>query len=276
MEAVPSSVDLDAYVARIGYAGDLRPTRAVLQRLHRAHATHIPFENLDILLGRPIRLDLESLQAKLVHRKRGGYCFEQNELLAAVLEHLGFAVTRLAARVRVGANRVSPRTHMLLRVDVEGTPWLADVGFGGAGILEPVPLAPGQEAHQDAWAYRVTESAGLWVLQSLDRGDWHDLYAFTMEPQHPVDYEVANYYVSTHPDSIFVRQVTAQRPSPEARYILRGRELTTQRPGSETSRTIVDNEELLQVLAETFGLVFPRGTRFVADDQIQRPPRSER
>jgi N-hydroxyarylamine O-acetyltransferase len=266
MEAMQPPVDLDAYLARVGYANDLHPSRSVLEGLHRAHATHIPFENLDILLGRPIRLDLASLQSKLVHGKRGGYCFEQNELFAAVLEHLGFAVTRLAARVRVGANRVSPRTHMLLRVDVEGAPWLADVGFGGAGILEPVPLAPGQLAHQDAWAYRVNESAGLWVLQSLYRGNWHDLYAFTMEPQHPVDYEVANYYVSTHPDSIFVRQVTAQRPTPEARYVLWGREFTTQRPGSESSRTIADNEELLQVLAETFGLLFPPGTRFVADD----------
>src|SRR5881398_483010 len=120
-----SALDLDAYLARIGYQGGLSPTAAVLKALHSAHVFSIPFENLDILLGRPILLDLESLQAKLVHGKRGGYCFEQNLLFAAVLEQLGFAVTRLAARVRRGAARLLPRTHMTLRVEVEGAAWLA-------------------------------------------------------------------------------------------------------------------------------------------------------
>src|SRR5690349_15099497 len=130
-----SPLDLDAYLDRIGYAGPRLPTRRVLEGLHLAHTTHVPFENLDILLGRPIRLDLDSLQAKLVRDRRGGYCFEQNTLFAAGLEQMGFAVTRLAARVRFGASRLLPRTHMLLRVDVEGEPFLADVGFGGSGLL---------------------------------------------------------------------------------------------------------------------------------------------
>src|SRR5438552_5613549 len=127
---------LDAYLARIGYTGPREPTPAVLEAVHLAHATHIPFENLDIQLGRPILLDLASLQAKLVHGRRGGYCFEQNTLFAAALEQLGFRVTRLAARVRIGATRLSPRTHMTLKVDVDEGSWLADVGFGGAGLLE--------------------------------------------------------------------------------------------------------------------------------------------
>src|SRR6266550_822553 len=134
------SFDLAAYLRRIGYAGELSPSRATLDALHRAHATAIPFENLDILLGVPIRLDLASLQAKLVTARRGGYCFEQNTLFAAALEQFGFAVTRLAARVRLNAVAVNPRTHMLLRVDVAGTSWIADVGFGGAGLLWPIPL----------------------------------------------------------------------------------------------------------------------------------------
>src|SRR5262249_24611720 len=97
-----TALDLDAYLARVGYTGDRAPSLAVLDALHLAHATHVPFENLGILLGRPVLLDLESLQAKLVRGRRGGYCFEQNALLAAALEALGFAVTRLAARVRAG------------------------------------------------------------------------------------------------------------------------------------------------------------------------------
>src|SRR5262245_62565608 len=118
-------IDLAAYFERIAYAGDRSPSRATLDALHLAHATHIPFEDLDILLGRPIRLDLASLQAKLVAGRRGGYCFEQNALFAAVLEQLGFAVTRLAARVRFRTDRVLGRTHMALRVDVGGVPLLA-------------------------------------------------------------------------------------------------------------------------------------------------------
>src|SRR5215471_14344829 len=138
-DAVVVPFDLPAYLRRIGYAGDLSPSRKTLDAVHLAHATHIPFENLDILLGRPIRLDLASLQAKLVAGRRGGYCFEQNALFAAVLEQLGFAVTRLAARVRFRTDRVLARTHMTLRVDVDGVPLLADVGFGGEGPMRPVP-----------------------------------------------------------------------------------------------------------------------------------------
>src|SRR2546422_1681671 len=119
------TIDLDAYFTRIGYAGVRRPTMETLRALHLAHATHISFENLDVLLGRPILLDLESLQAKLVRGRRGGYCFEQNALFAAVLERLGFTVTRLAARVRMGVTRVLPRTHMALAVEVDGGSWLA-------------------------------------------------------------------------------------------------------------------------------------------------------
>src|ERR1700732_3402975 len=153
------AIDLNAYLGRVGYTGDRRPTASMLRELHLAHATHIPFENLDILLGRPIQLDLESLQAKLVHGKRGGYCFEQNLLFAAALEGLGFSVTRLAARVRLGRAQLLPRTHMLLKVDVDGGPWLADVGFGGEGLLLPVPMSPGDVSRQDCWTYRVSEDA---------------------------------------------------------------------------------------------------------------------
>ena len=120
LPAADPALDLPAYLRRIGYAGGLAPTRTTLDALQLAHATSIPFENLDILLGVPIRLDLASVQAKLVAGRRGGYCFEQNALFAAVLEHVGFAVTRLAARVRLGHGIVRPRTHMTLRVDFDG------------------------------------------------------------------------------------------------------------------------------------------------------------
>src|SRR3954471_23716836 len=191
VNAAPLTLDLAGYLRRVEYEGALEPTEEVLRALHLAHATHIPFENLDILLGRPIRLDLASLQAKLVHGGRGGDCFDHNSLLAAVLEEIGFPVTRLAARVRSGATTVLPRTHMLMLVRCEGRTWLADVGFGAEGLVLPVPFGKGQVSEQYAWSYRVVPEEALWVLQSLHGGDWSDLYAFTLEPQLAVDYEVA-------------------------------------------------------------------------------------
>jgi N-hydroxyarylamine O-acetyltransferase len=261
--SVPAgALDLGAYLRRIGYGGKREPTPSALQALHLAHATHIPFENLDILLGRSIHLDLEHLQAKLVAGGRGGYCFEQNTLFAAVLRALGFDVTLLAARVRFGTNRVLPRTHMALQVHIDETAWLADVGFGAAGLLLPIRFEDRAEARQFAWTYRLAEEAGQWVLQSQRDGAWVDLYAFTLEPQLPVDFEVANHYVSTHPQSRFVQSLTAQRVEPEARHTLVNRDYSVDR-GSEIRRhSLRNDDELLELLADTFGLPFPAGTRF--------------
>lgn len=258
---VTAALDLDAYLERIGYAGEMRPDHATLAGLHLAHATHIPFENLDVLLGRPIRLDLPSLQAKLVAGHRGGYCFEHNLLFAAVLRKLGFAVTQLAARVRYRTTLLLPRTHMLLLVHADRADWLADVGFGGEGLLLPVPFGAGQPVRQFAWTYRVIEQGGPWVLQSLRDGNWQDLYAFTLEPQEQVDYELASWYTSTHPNSRFVQMLTAQLPTPAVRYVLRDRELTQDRGETVTTRTIARDEELLDVLAGTFGLRMEPGIR---------------
>jgi N-hydroxyarylamine O-acetyltransferase len=261
-ELRPDALDLEAYLGRIGYSGRLQPAHAVLEAIHLAHATHIPFENLDILLKRPIRLDLSSLQAKLVTGGRGGYCFEQNLLFSAVLQRLGFSVTQLAARVLYRSRRKFPRTHILLLVNVEDATWLADVGFGVEGLLLPVPFGGGREARQFAWTYRVVEAGGEWILQSLRNDTWTDLYSFSLEPQLAVDFEPANHYSATHPDSRFVRRLTVQLPTPEVRYLLRNRELVLDRGGTVTRRVLADDDELLAVLAETFGLRFPAGTRF--------------
>lgn len=257
----PARLDLAAYLERIGYSGELAPSLATLRALHLAHASRIAFENIDVLQKLPIRLDLDSLQAKLVTAGRGGYCFEQNLLFAAVLRELGFSVQPLAARVRYRTQLVLPRTHMLLQVDVDGENWLADVGFGAEGLLLPVPFGRGQEVRHFAWSYRVVEErAGLWVLQSLHDESWADLYAFSLEPQHPADFEMANHYVSTHPDSRFVHTLTVQLPTPEARHILRNRELIVDRGDQISSRVLEDDEELLSVLADTFGITLAQGT----------------
>lgn len=260
--ATADQLDLEAYLARIGCAPPLAPDLEALRRLHQAHVGAIPFENLDVLLGRPIPLDLASLEAKLVAARRGGYCFEQNTLFAGVLEALGFVLTRLAARVRQGATAVRPRTHMLLRVDLPEGPFLADVGFGGDGPLHPLPLVSGRESWLGGTGHRLRREAEAWVLEGTVEGIWTDLYVFTLEPQHPADYEMANYYTSTHPQSAFRLKLTAQRSWPEARIALRNRELVRRTANGTERITIRDPEHLLEVLDREFGLRFPPGTRF--------------
>jgi len=261
-QATLSQRDLDAYLKRIDYQGDRAPVRATLDALHLAHVGCIPFENLDILLGRPIRLDLPRLMAKLVRSGRGGYCFENNLLFAAVLEALGFEVQRLAARVRRNADRVRARTHMLLRVALDDGPWICDVGFGGYGLLKPLPLVEGRAFRQYAWTYRIKPEDDLKVLQLLQGGTWNDLYAFTLERCYPMDYEVANYYVSTHPESLFVKHLTVQRATPQARFLLSASELLIDNGDRQQRQAIAGHTARLDALRHYFGLLFPSDTRF--------------
>ena len=256
-------LDLEAYLQRIGYSGGLDPTVETLTGLHRAQVLSIPFENLDILLGRSIRLDLASLQAKLVRDRRGGYCFELNALFAAVLEHIGFAVTGLAARVSMGEERTTSRTHMILGVDIAGTRWLADVGFGGDTLLDPISFDDDQPVQQGAWAFRLVDEGEVRILWGLRADGWLDLYSFTQEPQLPVDYEVANHYTSTWPRSPFVTKIIAQRSGLDERWILIEDELRVERPDGTQRWRVASPDERLSVLAARFGLGFPDGTRFV-------------
>jgi N-hydroxyarylamine O-acetyltransferase len=267
MESSSQTVNLDAYFDRIEYAGPRKPTLETLTAIHLAHVTHIPFENLDVLLGRPIALDVASIQEKLIRNRRGGYCFEQNTYLGAALEQLGFQLTRLAARVRYGATRLLPRTHMLLQVDVEGHPWLADVGFGREGILEPIPMVFGSSVRQYHWTYRLAQEGSLWVLQLQKPTQWFDLYVFSLEQQHPPDFEVMNYYVSTHPESRFRRCLTVQHSSKEARYAIHNREFLVMEGHEVVAEPILD-DELLPLLEERFGLRFPLGTRIPIPDDL--------
>jgi len=254
---VSPSVDLAAYFERIGYTGNVAPRAETLAALHLAHATHIPFENLDVLLGQPILLDSKSLQQKLIRQRRGGYCFEQNSLLAIVLEQLGFCVTRLMARVCRGTNRQTPRTHMLLMVDIDGQRWLVDVGFGGWGPLQPLLLEPSHEARQFAWSYRVAadEEPGWYTLQARMPTGWQDLYRFSLESYLPEDFLIPNHFCATHPDSRFMQTLTVQLPAPEVRYILRNRDFVTATPDEEVARFIEEDRELRHLLRDQFGLV---------------------
>jgi N-hydroxyarylamine O-acetyltransferase len=259
---MPSDLDLDAYLARTGARAPLAPSLEGLTLLHRAHCAAVPFENLDILLGRPIALDLPALETKLVQRRRGGYCFEQNTLFKAALEALGYSVTSLAARVRVDATGIRPRTHMLLRVDLPEGAFVADVGFGGDGLVHPIPLAEGSETWVGRNGHRLRREGELWVLEGNTSGEWTDLHAFTLEAHYPVDFEMGSFFTSTHPRSAFVLNLVVQRSWPERRVILRNRNLVVREDGASQATLIRDPEHLLEVLDSVFGLAFPPGTRF--------------
>ena len=257
-----SDLQLGAYLRRLNLDGSPKADMVGLRALHFAHATTIPFENLDIQMGLPIRLDLASLQDKLVGRRRGGYCFEHNTLFLAVLKAVGFEAVACEARVRLGAPDILPRTHMLLRVQLEGADWLADVGFGGEGLLHPVPM-DGEPHAQFLNAYRVVAADGQQVLQSFKGGAWEDLYAFVPEPRFPIDFDMANHYTSTHPESRFLKTLTAQLPGPDVRRILRNRAYAEVRGEAVEGRELAD-AEVVPLLRETFGIDVPEGARFRA------------
>ncbi|MFC4062519.1 arylamine N-acetyltransferase [Planomonospora corallina] len=238
-------LDLDAYLRRIGRPVPAAPTVESLRELHRAHVTAIPFENLDVLLDRGVRLDIGSIQAKLVESRRGGYCYEHNLLFAAVLERLGYRVTRLLARVGPLGERRRPRTHAMLLAEAGGTRHLVDVGFGGEGLLEPLPFADGAVSQVGPWSWRLGRAGDEWVLSTLRPDGWAELYAFRLEVHHPVDFEVSNHYTSTAPASPFVRHVIVQRTTPGERHRLQGLELD----GNE-----LKPGELHAVLEEVFGI----------------------
>jgi len=208
---VTDTFDLSAYLARIGSPRVDGADLATLARLHRAHISSIPFENLDIQMGRSIAIDAASLQAGLVSRRRGGYCFQQNGLFRLALSALGFRPQPREARVRFGATMpVTPRTHMVLVVPVDGVEWLVDVGFGAVGIVEPIPVDTPPTV-QDGWTYRMVREGRLHLLQRARQDTWDDLYAFADDEVPDIDYIVGNWFTSTHPDSKFVRSLTAQR-----------------------------------------------------------------
>jgi N-hydroxyarylamine O-acetyltransferase len=254
-------IDLDAYLERIAYGGPLEPTRDVLDALIVAHAAHVPFENLDIQLGRPIRLDLESLEAKLVRGGRGGYCFEQNSLFAAALRAIGFEVELMEARVRLGAAAPLPRSHLTLRVHLPDGDVLADVGFGASGPLSAVPW-DGNAVTRHGETLRLASEGPRRVLQRKVKEGWADLYAVEAQPPYPIDLEVANHYTSTHPESRFVLTLTAQLATPEARHVLRNRGYTVTRGEVTEEREISSRAELLDLLRSVYRLDFPPDTVF--------------
>ncbi|WP_347405412.1 arylamine N-acetyltransferase [Micromonospora sp. WMMD980] len=237
------ALDLDAYLRRVGHRGPVRRDGGTLRALHRAHVAAITFENLDVILGRGVDVDLPRVQDKLVRAGRGGYCYEHGVLFGAVLQRVGFRVDRLLARTGDPAESPRPRSHLVLRVDDGDRVWLADVGFG-SGLLEPLPLVEDVPRRQGRWEYRLRRGPdGAWRLRERATADWVTLQTFTEEPQYPVDVGVANHHTATDPRSPFARQRVVVRKDDESVRRLIDREYTWESPGRPTrSRTLTDDE----------------------------------
>jgi N-hydroxyarylamine O-acetyltransferase len=259
-------VDLDAYAGRIGFRGSLRPTKEVLDDLLYHHVSSIPFENLDILRGLVIRLDLASLEDQLVHKRRGGYCFQQNGLLLGVLRQIGFDVTPLSARIRLGLERdqTPPRTHLTLSIRIEGEDWICDAGAGGGSLTSVIRRHSSEEQMTRHEARRIVEEGGRFFHQMHSDGGWMDVYEFTGEEMPEIDREVANWWTSTSPNAKFAKSLMASRALPNGERIGLMNDNLTRRQGSTVleKRTIQSAAELLKVLRTDFGLDFPEGTRF--------------
>jgi arylamine N-acetyltransferase len=256
---VTDAVDVAAYFDRIGYRGSAEPTVETVRALVAAHNGAIPFENLDPLMGIPVAdLSAAALADKLVHRRRGGYCYEHNGLMGYVLEALGFRVERLAGRV-IWLNPDGPlpaQTHQVLSVtvpDVDG-PLLVDVGFGGQTLTSPIRLEAGPVQETRHEPYRIRERGDGYQLEAEVRGEWQPLYIFNTRPQPRIDLEVGSWYVSTHPDSFFVTGLTAALVTDDARYNVRGRNLAVHRAGNTDKIRFDTAAEVLEALADRFGI----------------------
>lgn len=252
--------DLEAYLARVGHDGPAVADLATLRAIHIAHARTIPFENLDIQMGLPIRLEPDAILAKLVGRRRGGYCFEQNSLLAMALTAIGFAVTRRVARVRMGGDP-GGRSHLMLLVTIAGQAHVCDVGFGGSCLAEPLPLIAGEyDSAGDRWRLRASDWSPGWELEVWRDGGWFGLYWFGQEKVVEYDLIFGNHYTSTHPASRFVQNRVAARTTLTERHtLLNGLYRRRLRGELVEEMQITDEAAFRHILADRFLIDLPEG-----------------
>lgn len=257
---------LDAYFDRIGYRGSRVPSLDLLNNITLAHVRNIPFENLDILLGKNIDISLDSVFEKLIIQKRGGYCFEQNGLLLSVLNKLGFEVTPISARVRLDKPRdfIPPRTHVFLRVELSGDTWFTDVGVGGVSLTSAIQLIKNTEQKTNHETRRIVFENNKYFHQILFPNGWVDVCEFTLEEMPEIDRVLANWYTSNHPNSHFKdRLIVARAGEDGKRHTLVNRELSERDKYGIANKSVIKSpKDLIKILKEKFNLTFPLDTEF--------------
>lgn len=255
-------LELEEYLAFIGFDGDRSPSLDTLRRLQRGHVLKIKWENLDAVLHKHVALDIPSIQAKLLRSPRGGYCYEHVALFGAVLERFGFDFFGIQGRVQMGATTIRPATHGMLVVRLDGERWLCDVGFG-TSPLAPLRLLDEAVITDGSWTYQllrreVTPGADGWTLSEA-AGDgtqpgWMSRHTFVLEPQYPIDYRAASYFVASSPHSPFSTRVFVQQIRPDRAYILDHRELHDIEPGVGRATQQLAPDQVLIALRDIFGI----------------------
>jgi N-hydroxyarylamine O-acetyltransferase len=251
-----TEAELDRYFARINYAGPTDADVATLGAIQAAHLTAIPFENIDTQLGHPPGLDPDAIFAKLVEGRRGGWCYEMNGLFGRALATLGFAVTRLGGAVRRAHDGdQSFASHLALRVDIDGEPWLADAGFAGL-LWQPAPLREGRAGHAPLPGGISRTGDGFWRFE-VEGAGMPMYYDFADAPADEARFAELCHWQATAPQSVFVQNLTVQRRAEREHVALRGKVLTRLTPGQSDQRELASADELVTVLADEFGLDVP-------------------
>lgn len=247
-------VSVPSYLARINYSGPTAPTIETLRAVHRAHLLTVPFENLDIELGRKIVVDEDVIVRKVVELRRGGFCYELNGAFAALLRALGYRVTLLSARVaREGGGEGPEFDHLVLRIDLD-QPWLADVGFGES-FLEPLRMQAGLEQEDPAGIFRLVQLGERFQLErSVAAGEWRRQYSFGLKPRRLEEFAGMCHYHQTSPESHFTQNRICTRATPTGRITLSGMKLIVTRNGHREERMLGSEEDWADILAEQFGI----------------------
>lgn len=261
---VAEEANIDAYFERIGFAGSIAPTLETLSLLHQQHPAAIAFENLDPLMGAPVRLDLSDLQQKLLFDRRGGYCFEHNLLFKAVLEALDFPVKAHGATVLLGRDGEKPsEDHLVLTVEIGGATYLADVGFGGLTPAAPLRLRADLEQATPHETYRLTGGDPLWRLEVRIGDAWRAMLTFNLTETSFGDLLRMNEQVANSPD--FRDNLKAARSDRGRRLGLANRRFNIHTVGGGTeTRMLASVAEIREVLAGPFGIALPNDERLEA------------
>jgi N-hydroxyarylamine O-acetyltransferase len=250
-----NALDIPAYLERIGYTGPLDVSAATLRALHLQHLYTVPFENLDIHLGRRLSLEDAALFDKIVTRRRGGFCYESNGLFCGLLRKLGFRVTMLSAEVARQAGGFSPGfDHLALRVDL-AEPWLADVGFGN-GFRLPLRLDDAADQPQGNSTYLIIQDSDYRILLRRDNGgDWTPQYRFTLRPHTLAEFAERCHYHQTSAESHFTQGRICTLATPEGRVTLSGMRLILTTPAGRTETDLAGEAEYAAALRERFGVI---------------------
>jgi N-hydroxyarylamine O-acetyltransferase len=247
-------LDVSSYLGRIGYPGDIKPTSDNLRAIHRAHMLSVPFENLDIALGRKIIPDEDAILKKVLALRRGGFCYELNGAFAALLRALGYEVTLLSARVaRANGGEAPDFDHLALRVDFD-KPWLADVGFGES-FLEPLRLEADVEQLDPAGTFRLVHDGSHWYVQKAGPdASWAPQYSFSLQPRLLEEFAGRCHYHQTSPESSFTQKRICSRATPNGRITLSEMKFIVSEEGRREETVLTSTEEWLRILEEQFGI----------------------